>query len=69
VRRGDRAWKKIEGEEGGGGPAASQLAGGEWLDTWRGEKMGAQAAVRGVRERGVSSGKTRGRRAWSAVGE
>jgi hypothetical protein len=37
-RRGGRAWKKIEGEE--GGLAASQAVGGKWLGTWRGEKMG-----------------------------
>jgi hypothetical protein len=33
VRRGGCAWKKIEGEEGGGGPAASQAVGGEQLGT------------------------------------
>jgi hypothetical protein len=46
VRRGGRAWKDIEGED--GGSEASQKVGGERLDTWRGEKLGARTAMRGV---------------------
>jgi hypothetical protein len=32
--------RKSKGRTGGGGPAALQLAGGERLGTWRGEKIG-----------------------------
>jgi hypothetical protein len=69
VRRGSRAWKKIEGEEGGGFRrplkrwAASGSASGE------GKKIGARAAARVVREGGMSSGKTRGWWARVAAGE
>jgi hypothetical protein len=38
VRRGGRAWKKIEWGE--GGPVASQAVGGERLDMWRGKNWG-----------------------------
>jgi hypothetical protein len=62
----------VEGNRRGGGGgvwwplerrAASSSARGE------GGKMGARAIARGVRERGVSSGKTRGRWARAAADE
>jgi hypothetical protein len=68
VRRGDRAWKEIEGEKGGSGGLSSD---GRRVaqHVERGENGGPGNTARCAREGGVSSGKTRGRWARAAAGE